>query len=279
MFEPKIRSHPLDTAGMTYHVHHSDHFIALDSSDIDPPHIHDCFEIYLNVAGDVSFLVNNQIYPITPGDMILTRPSELHHCIYHTGCVHTLFCLWMSEGKSGMLDFFRSSDVNFLSLEKEAKQHLIADFYSLQSAADTDPLSATATLLRILSTVKNNMHTSAHPEKNGIPAEMQAIIDYINTNYSTIPSIHVLPEQFFISPSTIHRWFDRYLHVSPKAYLESVKLSNAKRLLERGESVTDACFAAGYSDCSHFISVFKRKFGETPLQYKKAVHDVSASEK
>jgi AraC-like DNA-binding protein len=182
----------------------------------------------------------------------------------------------MVDGKSGILDFFRSSEVNYLSLNKEDKQQLIADFFNLRAAADTDSLTATATLLRILSKVKNNMHVSVRPEKSDIPAEMQAIIDYINTNYSAIPSIHVLPEQFFISPSTIHRWFDRYLHVSPKAYLESVKLSNAKRVLERGESVTDACLAAGYSDCSHFISVFRRKFGETPLQYKKAVQDASS---
>jgi AraC-like DNA-binding protein len=56
--------------------------------------------------------------------------------------------------------------------------------------------------------------------------------------------------------------------MSPHTFLEEKKLAYAKQLLMGGASVTDACFGAGFSDNSHFISVFKRKFGETPYKYK-----------
>ncbi|MBP3591363.1 MAG: AraC family transcriptional regulator [Clostridia bacterium] len=42
-------------------------------------------------------------------------------------------------------------------------------------------------------------------------------------------------------------------------------------LLKKDASVTEACTAAGFSDCSHFIVLFKKKFGETPLKYKKRI--------
>ena len=50
--------------------------------------------------------------------------------------------------------------------------------------------------------------------------------------------------------------------------IEAKKLSASAEMLSRGTSVTEACMKCGFSDCSYFISLFKKKFGQTPLQYK-----------
>ena len=39
-------------------------------------HVHAECEIYLNLSGDVSFMVEDHIYPIVPGSMIITKPYE-----------------------------------------------------------------------------------------------------------------------------------------------------------------------------------------------------------
>ena len=41
-------------------------------------HIHKECEIYINLSGDVSFEVENHIYPISRGSVIITRPYEYH---------------------------------------------------------------------------------------------------------------------------------------------------------------------------------------------------------
>ena len=50
--------------------------------------------------------------------------------------------------------------------------------------------------------------------------------------------------------------------------VRSLRLAYAKKLWDEGASVTDACMGAGFADCSHFIAVFKRRFGDTPFRYK-----------
>ena len=89
--------------------------------------------------------------------------------------------------------------------------------------------------------------------------------------FAEIHHVNELPSRFFVSPATMNRWFRRYLHLTPHAFLESKKLSHAKTLLGEGKSVTEACMTAGFSDCFRFIATFYNKFGVTPYKYKRNV--------
>lgn len=102
-----------------------------------------------------------------------------------------------------------------------------------------------------------------------IPEVMQKILDDIQDNFSSIRNINDILSSHFVSSATLTRWFRSYLHSSPHEYLQSVRLSHAATMLLNGASVTEACMRSGFSDCSHFIVLFKKKFGETPLKYKK----------
>lgn len=94
MFQPVLADRFASLNGVSYQIKYSDRFIAKDDPSNDEAHIHNCYEIYLNITGDVSFLVNDKLYSIHSGDAVLTRPGEVHHCIYRSSCVHAHFCLW-----------------------------------------------------------------------------------------------------------------------------------------------------------------------------------------
>ncbi len=241
-----------------------------EESSSDPSHIHNEVEIYLKVSGDISFLVRNSIYPISRGDVIVTRAGELHHCIYHSQRLHEHFCLWVSEADGGeLLSFLSEYEANFIHLPEEEREELIQSFYRLREAEEgEDRLAASAEILGILSALRKGMARGQAEARESVPRELQGILDYIQKNYSEIASVSELTSVFFISPSTMNRWFGHYLHMTPKAYLESVKLSGAQRLLREGRSVTDVCFICGYCDSSHFIRAFKRKFHVTPGQFR-----------
>jgi AraC-like DNA-binding protein len=59
------------------------------------------------------------------------------------------------------------------------------------------------------------------------------------------------------------------VQLSPRTFLEAKKLAYAKTLLMGGYSVSEAGERSGFSDCSYFIATFRRKFGQTPLQYRR----------
>ena len=236
----------------------------------DGSHVHDCYEFYFNLSGNVSFFVNNRLYPIKKGDIIFTRPGDIHFCVYHEKTLHEFFCLWISAEETSCItefteNFFKD---NFYSCYDHCEE--ISDIlFRLDSASKKDnKLAQTAEILNFLLFLdeKRNDHPILPP--SSLPLEIQRIVDDINDNFTEIRSVTDILERHYISQATLNRRFRKYMQISPRVFLETKKLTYAKKLLAAGASVTDACFQAGFSDCSHFISVFKQKFGETPYKYK-----------
>ena len=60
------------------------------------PHIHEYCEIYVNVTGNVSFMIEKNLYSVKSGDIIITKPYEYHHCVYHDDSDHLHFWIMFS---------------------------------------------------------------------------------------------------------------------------------------------------------------------------------------
>lgn len=245
---------------------YKDKFIEYD----DPEHIHNCYEIYINVKGDVSFLHNKNVYSIEPGDIIISAPGEVHYCIYHSSCIHKHYCMWFDADENSQISTFinKYNLTGHIRLQKSSVQ----DLYTLMNKFDseTNKFEKTLCFFELLKFIKdkNTDYISENPQ---IPDIMKNILEYIDDNYSNIHFIEEIANQFHISIPTLNRWFRQYVHLSPRKLLTAKKLSYSEKLIRKGYSVSDACFTAGFTDCSRFISLFKNKYGQTPLKYKKTI--------
>ncbi len=247
--------------------YHTDYLLP-DDERLDESHIHGCYEIYFNLSGDVSFLVNNHLYAIESGDIIVTRPGDVHLCILNKACVHEHYCLWIDAAAgSAIADLFARAfqDVCYsLKGKKERAANLFKQLYE----GENSTLKDTAILLSLLFFLEEQGEQHIDADAHAMPAEMQTIVDDINEKFADIRYIEDILARYYVSQATLNRWFRKYMHLSPKEFLEAKKLSYAKGLLASGASVIDACTKSGFNDCSHFISVFKKRFGETPFRYK-----------
>ncbi len=71
-----------------------------------------------------------------------------------------------------------------------------------------------------------------------------------------------------LSKSALLRAFTRSKGVSPYRYLENIRVSEAKKLLEAGLSPADVALRSGFSDQSHFTNYFTRFIGLSPGAYR-----------
>lgn len=76
-----------------------------------------------------------------------------------------------------------------------------------------------------------------------------------------------------LSKSALLRAFARETGVTPYRYLESIRISAAKKLLEQGVPPAEAALQTGFSDQSHFTNCFSRYIGLAPGAYREIFLD------
>lgn len=98
---------------------------------------------------------------------------------------------------------------------------------------------------------------------------LRPAIEYIHENYRVEKtSIEKLSELCQITPQYFHRLFLRSYSVTPRQYIENLRLQYAKDLLSTGKfSVSEAAFSAGYENASNFSRSFRRRFGFAPTDF------------
>ena len=85
---------------------------------------------FISGMGMVLEALENKLYPIERGDIIVTMPNEVHHCVYNSTSLHEDYCIWINaEGDMASilnLDTNRNKgEHNLISMSKEDKQRLL----------------------------------------------------------------------------------------------------------------------------------------------------------
>lgn len=263
---------PVDALRLNIHYSEVD---ANAPSNTNRPHIHEEAEIYFNLSGDVCFMVEQNLYRIEPGSILITRPNEYHHCIYQSNAIHCHYWLLLSvpaQLRPCMEKFFRRP-LGADNLIKLRDKDTIK-FEQTCSRLVNDPLTLNEqyeNLFRLLRMIDSGEIAENEVGAHIIPEELRLALDYID-NHMTLPlRVREIAEYLHVSINTLERYFTDYLDITPSEFIKDKRLLQSKRLLSQGMTVQEACMACGFSDCSRFIAEFQTKFGMTPLKYKKAL--------
>ena len=109
------------------------------------------------------------------------------------------------------------------------------------------------------------------PNKNS-PA-IQTVFDYISGHYAEHIRLDELASLAGMNKYTLLRAFTRLRGITPYRYLETVRVNEAKKLLEQGIEPIEAAMQTGFVDQSHFSNFFKDFIGLTPKQYQNIFKD------
>lgn len=232
-------------------------------------HIHNELEIYINLSGDVSFLVDHSLYELTRGDVIIARPGERHHCVYRSDAPHKLFWILFDCRKNeGLLDILQEDfRENYIRPQNDLREELLELCTELHSGSLTNE-ERIYNFLRIFAILKKSKNTAAG-QQSKLPQELRMILDYIDSHIYEELSVKEIAKVFFISQSTLERKFRENLDLKPLEYIRRKKLFIATQKLQEGKSVLEAGTSVGYNDNSYFIELFKQIYGITPYQYQK----------
>ena len=91
---------------------------------------------------------------------------------------------------------------------------------------------------------------------------------YIDKHFSENINLDKLANKALISKFHFIRLFKKYYGRTPHQYLQEVRIEKAKKLLQKGNTIDDACAAIGFVSKTSFISLFKKRTGITPFFFQ-----------
>lgn len=109
----------------------------------------------------------------------------------------------------------------------------------------------------------------AHSRKvdDALVAECQA---WIAEHYNEAAPVAELARRSGLPERTFNRRFQQATGLAPLEYVQTLRLEEAKHMLETGaEAVEAIANAVGYQDAGFFGRLFKRRVGLTPAQYRR----------
>ena len=242
-------------------------------------HIHECCEVFFCLDGGRSFLIDDKVYDISDGDLFIINQFEAHKVVPSDKSnftryilhIHPSFIYSNSYGDVNLADCFYSSDkMTKISLTEEEKKKMKSFFEALDvEHSYGDELYKRIGVTEILLEI-NRMFTE-HTQStftNFSHKTIQLAVDYINKNFALPINIEDVAQKSFVSPTQLSRLFKRYCGTTVTKYITSKRITEAKKLLANGKSVTEAAFMCGFNDYASFIRTFKKGVGGPPGKYK-----------
>lgn len=250
-----------------------------------PVHWHDELEIIYIRKGTLHVWIGGQGYTGSAGSIFWVNPRELHlmgsddlSVAYYTLLFPLEFISFqtMDELDSDLLMPLRSGQLQ-LAHEIHADEltgqlcHLLDQIVSINRGRSSMhcQIKTRLFLLEILDLLVEH-DCLIEPVLHGNQLNMQReLLAYIHEHYTEKLSLDELASRFYLSPKYISRYFKEHFHITFVNYVNYLRLTHAKSLLETTElQVIEIALCCGFPNVNYFIRMFKEKYGCTPLKYR-----------
>lgn len=239
----------------------------------------DNIKINIFMHGSFSVFSGGNVYTPTYGDLCVFSPHTIHsghipapthidyfqldigmEAFYGIPCGTELLerLNMLSDAKNYIIKPDEKSIQRILSLCYEADKFIV----------ERNKTSAFIKCAEITSEICNVFAENNAVTIGRISPVTERIIKFIERNFVNDITLEILSEFSGISPSYISRVFKADTGMGVHSYLTEYRLIKSTEFL-KNTTITETCYKCGFSDTSHFISVFKKRYGCTPKQYIK----------
>ena len=250
--------------------------------------IYDDYKISLILTDNCGAVIgDNLIFP-KRGDIVIFRPNEVHFGRFPDCCEYKFlsflipvdfFDNFFTTSKNIIAPFLDNSNnkINLIKLPEKEKRKLIMLAEELLDIIKDDIDSKSCDILIFAKLIealaicnKHYLSQKSYTQAPAVPFVVNETMRKIEDDFPDFSGLDKLATHCGCSVTYLTQTFRKYTGKSIHNYLTERRLEHARKQLQNGSSVTEACYHSGFSDCSRFISLFQKHYGITPGKYKNA---------
>lgn len=238
-------------------------------------HNHSDYEILLFLEGDAKYVVEDRMYTLEPGDLIIIRKHEFHRIYHNSPTPYRRTVLMVSPAffqENGCPDY----EAQFLNAAPGTGNKIAADavrssglydaFLRYRKYSEGYTLAAENPVLKsvIVEILYLINRISSFSSSDCSTNPIKSVILYLNNNYDTSVTLDVLQKKFFISKYYLCREFRKATGLTVHEYIRRKRLTKVRELRSQGLRINDAALEAGFNDYSSFYRAFQKEYGMPP---------------
>ncbi len=248
-------------------------------------HVHNYYEFYFFLEGDISIVIEGSEYYLHSGDIVLIPPRIHHYPLIHSHTTpYRRFVFWISQDYCNQL-MTLSHDYGFLMqyacIKKEYIFHNdILTFHTIQSKVfriieemNGNRFARNAQvhlyindlILFLNRAIHERLNTKGSQEETSL---YQGLLCYIDEHIEDDLSLEQLALVFYVSKYYISHVFKNNMGISLHQYITKKRLQACKDAISSSKTITETYLMFGFGDYSSFFRAFKKEFGLSPKEFR-----------
>lgn len=219
-----------------------------------------------------NIIIQGEKYELNEGEGVLIAPFIRHSYSRETEEWLTAFATFTGTIESGISKMLGNRPMIFVDKEKGGQiEILISEIMRKYENPPVDAMSLSIDCYRLLMKFVDGIDTHELVNEPLYKRYVKPVIKEIETHYDTGLTVQKLSSEVYITPQYLSRLFSRFLGCSAYEYLTTYRITKAKEFLLTNArmEVQEIAQRVGFLDTSHFIAMFKKVTGVTPLEFRK----------
>lgn len=249
-------------------------------------HHHPEYELTLTLNSRGHRLIGDHLGDYDDGDVVLVGPN-LPHTWCSTSCIdeqrpHVAIVAWFAdEWSSGLIRLMPELSSVAVMLQ-EARRGI---HFSAAASAEVRPLLEALPaarpdmrlilLLQVLRRLADDADRTplADPTMASVAraadSRLQKVLDHLDDGFDKPVDVDELADIACLSPSALHRMFQRHTKLTPISYVMRLRIGRAcAMLMNNSSSIAAVAERVGYRNLANFNRQFRSIKGVTPRQFR-----------
>ncbi len=236
-------------------------------------HCHNHFEIYFITKGACCYFIENKIYHLQPGDVILIPEGIMHNTEYQNttytrkliSCSRYFIPKSVEDRLPDLMHLYRNPDIVD---EINSIFDKIEEEYSNRDDMSEEIFKCYTHMLFFLLARNPNLCVSCEDDKHYI----DDAIEFLQSNFASEITLQQMAARYFVSAEHFSRVFKRKVGFNFSEYINLLRLQKAESMLRQmnAATITSVAQSCGFNDSNYFSVQFKKLYGISPKKFQNA---------
>lgn len=261
------------------HLHHA--LTQHPDPDECPLHVHDGYELFIFLQGDVEYYIEGRHYSMLPHTVLLMQPGEAHRPIPQSRAPYervvyefSADALHHTDPGRKLLKAFKHAP----GLQKDyppetISSELLETFFAQCKRAGDDEYAKRLVAQSFLPIFLLELQKEPQQLREPVAGLAADVTDYINKHLTENWSLDDLSNHLFVSKTYLNKKFKEATGATVWQYVIVKRLQLARRRILAGQPIRTVFEQSGFNDYATFFKRYRERFGVSPREDQQHSHE------